>query len=68
MNGPNGVGRVRLAILLTALAVALGLALLIKETAYLFSLFMLFGPLLLLAAAGLLVWTILEELRSKQVL
>jgi hypothetical protein len=64
----HGLARVRVAILLTALAVAMALALLFKETAYLFAAFMMLGPLLLLAAVVLLAWTILGELRAKQVL
>ena len=57
MKDPGGLRhrslvRVRLAILLTALSVAMAIALLIKETTYLFAAFMLLGPLLLLAAAG----------------
>jgi hypothetical protein len=60
--------RLRLAVLLTALAVVLAIALLIKETAYLFSAFMILGPALLLAAVALLGWNILAELRAKKVL
>jgi sugar phosphate permease len=60
--------RIRLAVLLTALAVVLALALLIKETAYLFAGFMILGPALLLVAVVLLGWNILAELRSKKVL
>ena len=46
----------------------LSVALLIKETAYLFAAFMFLGPALLVVAMVLLVWTILDELRSKRVL
>jgi glucose-6-phosphate-specific signal transduction histidine kinase len=60
--------RLRLAILLTALAVVLSIALLIKETAYLFTVFMILGPALLLLAMVFLVWNILTELRAKKVL
>jgi small-conductance mechanosensitive channel len=58
----------RLAIMLTALAVTLALALLIKETAYVFSVFMFVGPVLLLVAILLLGYVIFTELRSKQVI
>ena len=60
--------RLRLAILLTALALVLSIALLIKETAYLFTVFMILGPALLLLAMVFLVWNILTELRAKKVL
>jgi hypothetical protein len=60
--------RLRLAVLLTALAVVLAIALLIKETAYLFTAFMVLGPALLLVAVVLLGWNILGELRAKNVL
>ena len=59
--------RLRLAVLLTGLAVAFSIALLIHETAYLFTAFMFLGPTLLLAAVVLLGWNILEELRAKKV-
>jgi hypothetical protein len=62
------MARLRLAVLLTGLAVALSIALLIKETAFLFTAFMFLGPGLLLAAVALLGWNILEELRAKKVL
>ena len=58
----------RLAILLTALTLALAIALLIKETAYVFSAFLFFGPLLLLVAVVLLGYVIFKELRHKQVI
>lgn len=58
----------RLAIMLTGLAVTLALALLIKETAYVFSVFMFVGPVLLLVAILLLGYVIFTELRSKQVI
>ena len=60
--------RLRLAVACTMVAVLLAVALLIKETAYVFSAFMILGPALLLVAMVLLVWTILEELRAKRVL
>jgi len=59
---------IRLAILVTALAVVLGLTLLIKETAYLFTGFMVVGPALLGLGAILLVVVILRELRARKVL
>ena len=65
---PQGARRLKLAILFTIVAVALGAALLIKETAIVFTAFMFLGPVLLLAAIVLLGWTILDELREKQVL
>jgi hypothetical protein len=64
----RGAGRVRLAIVFTAVALVLGAALLIKETAYVFTAFMFLGPTLLFAAMVLLGWTILEDLREKRVL
>ena len=64
----RGARRVRLAIVFTAVALVLGAALLIKETAIIFSTFMFLGPTLLFAAIVLLGWTILEELREKRVL
>ena len=60
--------RLRLALISTLIAVVLAFALLLKETAYLFTAFMFLGPTLLLAAVVLLGWSILEELRSKKVL
>jgi hypothetical protein len=60
--------RLRLSILLTALSVALAIALLIKGSPYLFTVFMFLGPALLAAAAILLAWNILAELRAKKVL
>ena len=69
MTAPSGaMRRLRLAVLLTGLAVVLAFALLVKETAYLFSAFMILGPLLLLAAVVLLASVIFTELRSRQVL
>ncbi len=64
----RGMLRLKLAVLLTALAVVLAFALLVKETAYLFAGFMILGPLLLLAAVVLLGSVIFTELRAKQVL
>jgi hypothetical protein len=60
--------RLRLSILLTALSIALAITLLIKGSPYLFTLFMFVGPALLAAAAVLLLWNILDELRAKKVL
>jgi len=60
--------RLRLAVICTTIAVVLAIVLLIKETAYVFSAFMILGPALLLVAMVLLVWTILEELKEKRVL
>jgi hypothetical protein len=69
MSGSSGaMRRLRLAVLLTGLAVVLAFALLIKETAYLFAAFMILGPLLLLVAVVLLASVIFTELRAKQVL
>jgi hypothetical protein len=68
LDSPRALSRLRIAVLLTALAVVLAMALLIKETAYLFSAFMILGPLLLLAAVVLLAWNIFTELREKKVL
>ena len=64
----KAVWRLRLAAIFTLIAVLLSFALLVKETAYLFTLFMFLGPLLLLAAVVLLGLSILEELRAKKVL
>jgi hypothetical protein len=63
-----GFQRLRWAVACTGVAVLLSMALLIKETAYLFTAFMFLGPGLLLVAMVLLVWTILDELKSKRVL
>jgi len=63
-----GFVRLRWAVVCTVVAVLLSMALLIKETAYLFTAFMFLGPGLLLVAMVLLVWTILDELKSKRVL
>jgi hypothetical protein len=65
---PRGFQRLRWAVALTVVAVILSMALLIKETAYLFTAFMFLGPGLLFVAIVLLVWTILDELRTKSVL
>jgi hypothetical protein len=65
---PAGFQRLRWAVALTMLALLLSMALLIKETAYLFTAFMFLGPGLLFVAMVLLVWTILDELKSKRVL
>jgi hypothetical protein len=58
----------KLAVVLTALALLLAIALLIKETAYMFVVFMFLGPTLLLLAVAALGWVILQELRAKRVL
>ncbi len=60
--------RLRVAAIFTLIAVILSFALLIKETAYLFTTFMFLGPTLLVAAVVLLGWNVLEELREKKVL
>ena len=59
---------IRLAILATAVALVLGLALLIHEDPYVFTAFMVLGPVLLGTAFLLLGWTILRELKDKRVL
>ncbi len=64
----RAVWRLRLAAIFTLVAVILAFALLLKETAYLFTAFMFIGPLLLLAAVVLLGLNILEDLRAKKVL
>jgi len=66
--GERAVLRLRLAAIFTLIAVILSFALLIKETAYLFTTFMFLGPALLVAAVVLLGWNILQELREKKVL
>ena len=64
----RAVLRLRVSAVFTLIAVILSFALLIKETAYLFTTFMFLGPTLLLAAVVLLGWNVLEELREKKVL
>ena len=64
----RAVLRLRIAAIFTLIAVILAFALLIKETAYLFTTFMFLGPTLLVAAVVLLGWNVLEELREKKVL
>ena len=64
----RAVLRLRIAAIFTLIAVILSFALLIKETAYLFTTFMFLGPTLLVAAVVLLGWNVLEELREKKVL
>jgi len=64
----KGYQRLRWAVAFTMVAVVLSIALLIKETAYLFTAFMFLGPTLLFLAMVLLVWTILDELKTKRVL
>jgi hypothetical protein len=62
------MSRLRLAILLTGLAVVLAITLFIKGSPYVFTVFMFLGPALLAVAAVLLGWNILAELRAKKVL
>jgi hypothetical protein len=64
----RALGALRLAIVLTAIAMLFALVLLIKETAYIFAGFMFVGPVLLGVAVLLLGWVIWSELRAKQVL
>jgi hypothetical protein len=59
---------VRVAILATAVALLIGLALLFKETPYVFTAFMVLGPLLLGIAFVIMGWVILGELRENKVL
>ena len=59
---------VRLAIIATTIALLLGLALLIKETPYVFTAFMFLGPALLGIAFILMIWVILGELRAGKIL
>lgn len=59
---------IRVALLATGFAVLLGLALLLKETPYVFTAFMVIGPLFLAISFVLLGWVILQELRAKNVL
>ena len=66
--GDRAIRRLRLAAICALIAVVVAFALQIKETAYLFTLFMFVGPALLVVAAVLLGWNILEELREKKVL
>ena len=59
---------IRVSIVATAIAVILGICLLFKETPYVFSAFMMLGPLLLGLAFILMAWVILAELRSEKIL
>jgi hypothetical protein len=59
---------IRLAIVATAIAVVLGICLLFKETPYVFSAFMMLGPVLLGVAFLLMAWVILGELKTKKIL
>ena len=59
---------IRLAIIATAVAVILGLMLLFKETPYVFTAFMMLGPLLLGFAFVLMGWVILGELKANKIL
>ena len=59
---------IRLAIVATAIALLLGLALLIKETPLVFTAFMVLGPLLLAIAFVLMGWVILGELKAGKIL
>ena len=64
----RGLPAIRLAVLMTTVALLLGLALLFKETPYVFTAFMVLGPVLLAVAFLLLSWVIFQELRAKKVL
>ena len=68
IEGRKGLRAIRLAVLMTTAVLVLGLALLFKETPYVFTAFMVLGPLLLAVAFLLLSWVILQELRAKKVL
>ena len=59
---------IRLAIVATAIAVVLGICLLFKETPYVFSAFMMLGPVLLGIAFLLMAWVILAELKTNKIL
>ena len=59
---------IRLAIVATAIALVLGICLLFKETPYVFSAFMMLGPVLLGVAFLLMAWVILGELKTKKIL
>lgn len=59
---------IRLAIVATAIALVLGICLLFKETPYVFSAFMMLGPVLLGLAFLLMAWVILGELKTKKIL
>lgn len=59
---------IRLAVLMTTVALVLSLALLFKETPYVFTAFMVLGPLLIAVAFLLLSWVIVQELRARKVL
>ena len=67
-DGQREMRALKLALLLSAIAVLLALPLLFKETANNFVAFMFLGPVLLLIAALALGWVILRDLRSKKVL
>jgi hypothetical protein len=64
----RSIRAVRLAIIATAIAILLGLALLIKETPYIFTAFMVLGPLLLGIAFLLMIWVIIGELKAGKIL
>ena len=59
---------IRLSIVATGIAVILGICLLFKETPYVFSAFMMLGPLLLAIAFVLMGFVILGELKANKVL
>jgi hypothetical protein len=59
---------IRVSIVATSIAVILGICLLFKETPYVFSAFMMLGPLLLAIAFVLMAWVILAELKASKVL
>ena len=67
-DGAEGTGLIRVALLLTAIAVCLAFVLLLRETAYTFVLFMFAGAPLVASGALLLGVVIWKELRAKQVL
>lgn len=64
----KGLSAIRLAVVMTTASLLLGLALLFKETPYVFTAFMVLGPVLLAVAFLLLSWVIFQELRAKKVL
>jgi hypothetical protein len=66
MSPPPRVRALRIAILLTALFNLLGLAVLIRGTPRVFTVFMFVGETLFLIAVILLVAAILADLRAKE--
>jgi hypothetical protein len=67
-NPEKTIRIIRVAIVATAIALLLGLALLFKETPILFTAFMMLGPALLAIAFVLIGWVILGELKASKVL